>query len=729
RKGGRKAQTYEAKAKAVAAAREALESGDPMLRRRAEKVLRMNEEERRREETGRLGDETGRRWDETGRRRVETVRRRGGSERLGDEMVRISHADLKWPRDEDLDAKFAETMLVHEIQRFRTDRRGFNRCAAFGISRSDFDEWTARFEMRIVNEEIEQLRPPVLIPLLVRSGREGLAHLIINRFLAFLEKEAPHVVKDIRYLREITSMQFPHEWSVAARSMKRRIIMHVGPTNSGKTYNALKRLQQAKQGVYCSPLRLLAYEVYNRMLSAGVACMVITGEDRRIPNFGEMGVTPAGYSIGGIAISQVVSCTIEMLPNRPYNVAVIDEIQMIADRDRGWAWTNALLGLRAREIHLCGEPSAVPLVKRLCAIMDEEVEVHEYSRLGSLEVAQTSLGGKWTNIQKGDCVVTFSRQAIYQTKALIEEKTGMRCAVIYGALPPESRVEQAKLFNDPESGYDVLVASDAVGMGINLTINRVVFMALEKFDGANDRPVSVSLTRQIGGRAGRFKSGAAKGIVTTMEARDLKALKANMEQMPPELVAAGVKPTQEMIETFSHQFPQLKFSQLWPMFCDMAEVDKGYFLCSFTDQALIAEAIEDIPLTIGERYQLLYAPVSLKDEYVKGAFRKYASAIAKKTACKLADVVQISDVVPANREEMRTLEMRHRMITLYLWLSYHFPETFVNDDETFAFKAKCEQLIQAGLISITNSPRTEGTQRQARIENAKLIRKVLNIDG
>ncbi|KAJ1735059.1 RNA helicase [Coemansia biformis] len=644
-------------------------------------------------------------------------------------MVRVGNDELRWPQDTDINAEFAKTILARQLDRFRTGSWAYKRCAYFGITRGEFEEWAGRFEEAVLGGAVEQLRPQSLVPLLVRSGSDGLNNLIVNRFFAFLEKEAPHVVKDIRYLREITNLQYPHEWSIAARSMRRRIIMHVGPTNSGKTYHALRRLQEAQQGIYCSPLRLLAYEVYNRMLDAGISCIVITGEDRRAPDFATTGVTPIGYSVLGAAITQTVSCTIEMAPNRPYNVAVIDEIQMIADRDRGWAWTNALLGLRAREVHLCGEPSAVPLVKRICASMDEEVEVREYTRLGSLAVSDRSLDGKWSNIRKGDCVVTFSRASIYETKAMIEERTGMQCAVIYGGLPPESRVEQAKLFNDPTSGYDVLVASDAVGMGINLSIKRVVFLAMEKWDGASTRPISVSLTRQIGGRAGRFKSGADQGTVTTMEARDLKALASYMGQMPPVLVAAGIKPTLEMIETFSHQFPNMKFSQLWSMFCDMAEVDSNYFLCSFGDQQLIAEAIEDLPLSVGERYHLLYAPVPIKDDIARDALRKFASAIARKKACQLADVVHISDVIPKSREEIRSLERRHRVITMYLWLSYHFPETFSNDAATFALKSKCERNIQQALVQLASSFRLKDAEDAARSDNAELIRKLFHIEA
>ena len=126
-----------------------------------------------------------------------------------------------------------------------------------------------------------------------------------------------------------------------------------------------------------------------------------------------------------------------------YEISVIDEIQMLSDMQRGWAWTQALLGLQAKEIHLCGEPTAVPIIKRLFMAMQEDVEVRNYDRLSPLQVSKTSLDGKWENICKGDCVVAFSRDKIFKIKREIESMTGMRCAVVYGALPPETRAESA----------------------------------------------------------------------------------------------------------------------------------------------------------------------------------------------------------------------------------------------------------------------------------------------
>lgn len=222
-------------------------------------------------------------------------------------------------------------------------------------------------------------------------------------------------------LRKLSDLRFPSEWFPEARQMQRKIYLHVGPTNSGKTYKAIQRLQSAESGIYCGPLRLLAHEIYDKMNEKGIPCNLLTGEERRE-------VSPT---------APLTSSTVEMANlNKPLEVAVIDEIQLIGDPFRGWAWTNALLGLRAKEIHLCGEASAVPLVKAICEELNEEVIVNEYTRLTPVNVCSTSLHDDWSKIRKGDCVVSFSRKNIFNIKKIIEKQTGLQCAVAYGGLPP-----------------------------------------------------------------------------------------------------------------------------------------------------------------------------------------------------------------------------------------------------------------------------------------------------
>ena len=124
---------------------------------------------------------------------------------------------------------------------------------------------------------------------------------------------------------------------------------------------------------------------------------------------------------------------------------------MMGDSARGWAWTQAFLGVQAKEVHLCGEVRTLQLIRDLCAAMGDKLEIHQYKRLSPLETMDTSFKGSIKNIQKGDAIVLFSRLAIHAMKKNIEDATGKRCAVVYGSLPPETRAQQAALFNDPDA--------------------------------------------------------------------------------------------------------------------------------------------------------------------------------------------------------------------------------------------------------------------------------------
>lgn len=167
--------------------------------------------------------------------------------------------------------------------------------------------------------------------------------------------------------------------------------------------------------------------------------------------------------------AKMMSCTVEMVPvNMTCDVAVIDEIQMLGNEERGWAWTQAFLGLQAKELHVCGEERTVPLVRELAAAMGDNIQVHHYRRLSPLKTMSTSLMGDWGRLRKGDCVVAFSKMEIHRLKWVIEHKTQKKVAIVYGSLPPEIRAQQAALFNDTNNEYDFLVASDAIGMGLNL---------------------------------------------------------------------------------------------------------------------------------------------------------------------------------------------------------------------------------------------------------------------
>lgn len=289
----------------------------------------------------------------------------------------------------------------------------------------------------------------------IDESKHGLSELLTRRFLDYIHISPRSVDPEARNtnLRKAADLRFPQEWYPVTRQFQRTWYLHVGPTNSGKTYHALQRLMKSGSGCYAGPLRLLAHEVFERMIAEGIPCNLVTGDDRKIHS----------------EFAQLTSCTVEMVNlNKAMEVCVLDEIQMIGDMDRGWAWTQALMGVKAQEVHLCGEERTVELIRNLAATMGDKLVVRHYKRLGPLEVMPESLNGDLNKLERGDCIVTFSRKNIFAMQREIESVTGKKCAVIYGSLPPETRSIQAKLFNDPDNDYEILVASDAVGMGLNL---------------------------------------------------------------------------------------------------------------------------------------------------------------------------------------------------------------------------------------------------------------------
>lgn len=293
----------------------------------------------------------------------------------------------------------------------------------------------------------------------------------------------------LQKITQATDRSFPADEFPQTRRNHRKIIMHVGPTNSGKTHHALRALAGASTGVYAGPLRLLAYEIWERLNTGQILPLGVEPDERNMSVSHSSVGDPRFIRLCNLITGEeqrfmgehvpLHSCTIEMLSHRRfYDVAVVDEIQMLADEDRANAWVNAVLGVNAREVHLCGEETAIPIVQELLKHTGDEVIVRRYERLSPLIVEEKSLDGDLSKVRKGDCIVTFRRKDILEMKRKVERTTGMRCAVVYGRLPPEIRSEQAALFNDPTSGYDVLIGSDAVGMGLNLCVIYLNFLVL-----------------------------------------------------------------------------------------------------------------------------------------------------------------------------------------------------------------------------------------------------------
>ena len=289
-----------------------------------------------------------------------------------------------------------------------------------------------------------------------------------------------------RRLREIAALlrdYSPESYIDRARTLRRSFVLHVGPTNSGKTYDAIEDLKKNTPGTYLSPLRLLALEMYDKLNAAGVPCSMLTGEES-LP----------------VENARVVSSTIELCDTRTrFRTAVIDEAQLIADPSRGASWLRAICLVDAEVVHICMAPEALSYIEGLIKRFSDAYSVVRHERLAPLRY-----GGEcrdYRDLRPDDAVICFSRKSVLSTAALLE-KNGFRASVIYGALPPEARRNEVRKYMSGEN--NIVVATDAIGLGISLPIRRVVFAETEKFDGRAFRPLNTAEIKQIGGRAGRY---------------------------------------------------------------------------------------------------------------------------------------------------------------------------------------------------------------------------------
>ena len=296
-----------------------------------------------------------------------------------------------------------------------------------------------------------------------------------------------------------------------ARRLHRHFVLHLGGTNTGKTYAGFQRLVRAKTGIYLAPLRLLALEAQETLLNAGVECGLSTGEeeDRREED-------------------THLAATAEKLELRQrYEVAVIDECQMIADSQRGYAWTRAILGVLAPEVHLCAAPEARDLLIRLIESCGDSLEVEVHERTTPLVCMTRTVD--YHRVQPGDALITFSKVGVLSVAEDLRQ-SGKEPAIIYGALPYSTRRRQMDGFLAGEMEY--IVSTDAIGMGLNLPIRRIIFLETEKFDGVERRELRPEEIRQIAGRAGRFGM-YNKGYVGATQ--NLAVIRAGLEAVVPPL--------------------------------------------------------------------------------------------------------------------------------------------------------------------------------------------------
>ena len=279
---------------------------------------------------------------------------------------------------------------------------------------------------------------------------------------------------------------------------KNKITAVLGPTNTGKTFLAIETMLSFDSGMIGFPLRLLAREVYDKIIKkiSSDKVALITGEEKIIP-------PNAKYFL----------CTVESMPiNKHLDFVGIDEIQMCADHERGHIFTDRLLNLRGEKLTmLMGSSTIKDIVNKL----DEDTEFINRERLSKLSYVGHK---KISRINRKTAIIAFSTEEVYAIAELVRRQKG-GAAIVMGSLSPKTRNAQVQLYQSGD--VDFLVATDAIGMGINMDLENVFFSNLKKFDGKKLRRLNLSEIGQIAGRAGRYLNDGSFGI--TGDCKDLNA--------------------------------------------------------------------------------------------------------------------------------------------------------------------------------------------------------------
>ena len=408
-----------------------------------------------------------------------------------------------------------------------------------------------------------------------------------------------HIPKLISKEFENNFPENPKDEYKIARNIDRKIYIHLGDTNTGKTYNAISRLKEAKKGVYLSPLRILALEIYERLNNENIVCDLLTGEEEIMKE----GATH-------------ISCTIEKVDlKKEYDIAIIDEIQMINDSQRGASWTKALLGLRCKEIHICGALNSKEILENIIRDCKDDYEIKEYKRNIPLEVRDKNFSYK--DLENGDAVVVFSKKKVLQIAKQYSEEN-IKASIIYGDLPPEVRRKQYDMFINKETR--ALITTDAIGMGVNLPIKRIIFLDIQKFDGEEIRNLTSQEVKQIAGRAGR-KGIYEVGYVATVRGNQ-GFIKEKLEEKDKVIKKAVIGPSEVILNIKS-----LPLNEKLALWATREEKTPYYRKMDISEYLLILENIKKYKLKEEIQWELLKIPFDISKQELMNTFLDFVEEL------------------------------------------------------------------------------------------------------
>lgn len=441
-----------------------------------------------------------------------------------------------------------------------------------------------------------------------------------------------------------------------ARRLTRRWTALLGPTNSGKTHRSIEAMAAAEHGIYLSPLRLMALENQERIEAMGVPCSLVTGEEEIIRE----GATH-------------FCCTVEEFArfrHQHWDVVVVDEVQMMADSQRGWAWVDALVSAHTPQLMMTGPALIEPSLRTLCDLCEDKLVVQRTKRLSPVEVARhaTTL----ERLEPGSLLVAFSRKLVLELKGMLES-AGKSVSVVYGALSPEVRREQARRFREGEA--DIMVATDAVGMGLNLPAHTLCFYTDEKFDGIQNRQLKVQEVKQIGGRAGRFGHHDS-GEITALDPQTLKSIRRlfNSPDAPVDLSQFQVRPSIDHLSAISELMGEPSLLRSWLTFNRNINYGEAFISVLPDELAEWIELIDDPKIPLWLRWTFACTPI-------RGGFDSPASQHAQRWIKRVAEGHAISMPKLLLGSDLSSLESTLHVVETYLHLARSLPEHFPEHDD------------------------------------------------
>ena len=455
-------------------------------------------------------------------------------------------------------------------------------------------------------------------------------------------------------IREIFRQYSPEAYVERAKRMKRSFVLHVGPTNSGKTFDAIEDLKKNTPGTYLGPLRLLALEMFDKINAAGIPCSMLTGEET-IP----------------VENAQVVSSTIELCDCKShFKTAVIDEAQLIADPSRGASWLRAICLVDAEVVHICMAPEALRYIEGLIKSFSDQYSVVRHERLAPLRYGGVCNG--YEDLRPDDALICFSRKSVLSTAALLE-KNGFRASVIYGALPPEARRNEVRKYTAGET--NIVVATDAIGLGISLPIKRIIFAETEKYDGKDFRPLSTAEINQIGGRAGRYGLNEF-GEVLVLGNKTI--IHDKLGQQVANIRAACIAFPREVLST------DYSISLLLKTWQNM-ERSRAFLREDMHDAQILLKCLKGLRALETERelvFDLITCPVDTRTEELVSYWAECARAILKKKRIPMPYF---------GTETLQDCELQYKAYDIHHQL---LRRVGIPDDCTAARSAICERIAE-----------------------------------